>query len=63
MCLLFYVDILADMNIYIDEIILGPKYNDAPWKIPYLQAKLEEMTQKIGFKNIISLSYSAIEYR
>lgn len=55
--------VLSDIRVCIDELILGPKYKDAPWMLPYLQESLEKMCKEIGIKDPVKISYSAIEYR
>ncbi len=55
--------VLSDMRVCIDEVILGPKYKDAPWKLPYLQESIQKMYKEIGINDSVKISYSSIEYR
>ena len=55
--------VLSDMNVHIDEIILGPKAVNSSWEIPYLQKSLDKMNKVIGNHHTIAISYSDISYR
>ncbi len=55
--------LLSDMRVHIKEIILGPKYEDAPWKLPYLQELLDKMCKEVGDSKPIKITYSSIDYK
>ena len=51
-----------DFPIHIKEIILGPKFSNAPMKMPYIKEQVAKMSYKIGADMPI-ISFSGIEYR
>ena len=55
--------VLSDMNVHIDEIILGPKAVNSSWEIPFLQKSLDKMNKEIGNYDTTAISYSDISYR
>lgn len=55
--------VLSDMNVHIDEIILGPKAANSSWEIPSLQKSLDKMNKEIGNHDTTAISYSDISYR
>jgi len=55
--------VLSEMDIRIEEIILGPKFQNAYEQIPYLQERLDKMCIGLGEDSMIGISYSAIEYK
>ena len=57
---LMYVN--PDVIIPIREIILGPKFEDAAMRIPYLQEQLDKMSE-INHTKPIKISMSSIDYR
>lgn len=51
-----------DFHVQIDELILGPKFQNISDHIPYLQRQLEEMAEKTG-KDVPKITLSNIDYR
>lgn len=51
-----------DFHVQIDELILGPKFQDISDHTPYLQRQLEEMAEKTG-KDVPKITLSNIDYR
>lgn len=53
----------SNMSLYLEEIILGPKFKDAYKRIPYLQERLDGMRKAIGDGRNIPITYSEIDYK
>lgn len=55
--------VLSDARLDVDEIILGPKFENTAQRVPYLKEMLERMNKEVGLEKDIKITYSNIEYR
>ena len=55
--------VLSDVKLDVDEIILGPKFENSARNVPYLKEMLEYMNKEIGLEKDIKITHSDIEYR
>lgn len=53
----------SNMSLWLEEIILGPKFKEAYKRIPYLQERLDGMRKAIGDGRNIPITYSEIDYK
>lgn len=55
--------IVSDINLSIDELILGPKCENIALLVPYLQRQMDKMLEKIDYNGKVEITHSAIDYR
>ncbi len=55
--------VYTDYSVAIDEIILGPKFQDVYLWSPFIRSQIEKMNNINGYGQITNLSFSEINYR